>query len=101
MVVPLNVSETGTMEAANLIYDGLKAEGIDVLMDDRDLRAGFKFKDADLIGIPYVVVIGEKNLKDGLVELKERISGTVTKILVGETVSTMAGVIKDEKSPGC
>lgn len=101
MVLPLNVSEAGTMDAAKLIYDGLRAEGIDVLMDDRDLRAGFKFKDADLIGIPYIVVIGEKNLKDGLVELKERASGTVTKFKVGEAVSTLTGVIKNEKSPGC
>jgi prolyl-tRNA synthetase len=62
----------------------LHARGHEVLMDDRDERAGVKFKDADLIGIPIQMVIGEKNLKDGLVEIKDRKTREITKVKVGE-----------------
>jgi prolyl-tRNA synthetase len=58
-------------------------------MDDRDERAGVKFKDADLIGIPWRIVIGEKNLKEGVVEIKERRTGTVQKVKVEEAVGTI------------
>ena len=58
--------------AANEIYKELKDRGVDVILDDRDARAGFKFKDADLIGFPLRVVIGHRGLKEGLVELKWR-----------------------------
>jgi len=60
-----------------------------VLMDDRDERAGVKFKDADLIGLPLRIIIGEKNLKDGLVELKERKTGAVEKVKVAEAVDAV------------
>jgi prolyl-tRNA synthetase len=50
------------------------------MIDDRDLRPGVKFADADLIGIPYHVVVGAKGLKDGNVEIKERKTGKVEKI---------------------
>jgi prolyl-tRNA synthetase len=59
-------------------------------MDDRDERAGVKFKDADLIGIPWRVIIGEKNLKEGLVELKERKTGAVEKVKAAEAVDAVA-----------
>jgi prolyl-tRNA synthetase len=60
------------------------------LLDDRDERAGVKFKDADLIGIPTQVVIGEKNLKDGLVEIKDRKTKEVTKVKVEEVVERIS-----------
>jgi prolyl-tRNA synthetase len=56
------------------------------LMDDRDERAGVKFKDADLIGIPIQLVIGEKNLKEGLVEIKDRKTKEVKKVKVEDAV---------------
>jgi len=80
LVLPVNVKDQGVMDAAKGIYEGLKARGVEVLMDDRDERAGGKFKDADLIGFPVRVVIGEKNLKDGLVEIKVRATGEVVKV---------------------
>ena len=68
-----------TVEIAEKLYKDLseirrggKEKGIEVLMDDRDERAGVKFKDADLIGIPTQIILGEKNLKEGLVEIKDR-----------------------------
>ena len=59
------------MEAAREIYDWLVREGHDVVLDDRDARPGVKFKDADLIGIPYRINIGKK-FAEGLVEFVER-----------------------------
>ena len=61
-------------EAADEIYKTLEAEGIEVLYDDRDLRAGEKFADADLIGIPTRVVVGEKGLQSKMLEVKDRTS---------------------------
>lgn len=61
-----------TLAKAGEIYNALQNAGITVLFDDRDERAGVKFNDADLIGCPVRVTVGEKNLKDGMVELKSR-----------------------------
>jgi prolyl-tRNA synthetase len=60
------------VQAAEKIYKKLEAKGIEVLFDDRDLRAGVKFKDADLLGIPIRITIGPKTLAEGKVELKLR-----------------------------
>ena len=69
-----------TLDVALALEAELEKVGIDVLLDDRDERPGVKFNDADLIGCPYQVVIGEKGLKEGQIELKERRTGTVTKL---------------------
>jgi prolyl-tRNA synthetase len=61
-----------TKTEAEKLYSNLKSVGISVLFDDRAERAGVKFNDADLIGIPLRVTVGEKNLKAGMVELKMR-----------------------------
>ena len=58
---------------ANEIYEALKAKGIDVILDDRDERPGVKFKDMELIGIPFRITVG-KGIKDGNVEWKSRTS---------------------------
>jgi prolyl-tRNA synthetase len=71
-VVPLNIEDAEVLRVAELFYKNLGQDGIEVLMDDRNVRPGIKFKDADLIGIPWQTVIGERNLKDGFVELKSR-----------------------------
>jgi len=86
LVVPLNVNDPEVMEAATSIYEGLLKEGFDTLMDDRDERAGIKFKDADLIGIPLRVVVGGKGIKEGVVELKQRSTGEVVKVGINEAV---------------
>ena len=65
-LIPLNVTDEEVMAAVNKIYDELKEAGVDVLMDDRDQRPGFKFKDADLIGLPVRVVVGGKGLKKAM-----------------------------------
>lgn len=66
-----------TKEKAEEIYNQLKDAGISVLFDDRDERAGVKFNDADLIGCPIRITVGEKALQNGMVELKKRSSANV------------------------
>lgn len=70
MHIPGKELDTGAK--AEEIYNGLQSNGISVLLDDRDERAGVKFNDADLIGAPVRVTVGEKGLKEGMVELKLR-----------------------------
>jgi prolyl-tRNA synthetase len=72
IILPLQMEEREVVDAAEKIYKELLAKGIDVLMDDRDVRAGFKFKDADLLGIPLRIAVGTRNLKKGQVEVKLR-----------------------------
>jgi prolyl-tRNA synthetase len=72
LLAPLNVTQADVSAAAERLYAELQAAGIETLLDDRDLRPGVKFKDADLIGIPLRVVIGGRSLKDGQLEIKWR-----------------------------
>ncbi len=85
-ILPLNMKDSMTVEIAGKLYNDLKEKGIEVLMDDRDERAGVKFKDADLIGIPTQIILGEKNLKEGLVEIKDRRTKEAKKVKVEEVV---------------
>lgn len=71
-IVALDVREEQVMSVAGKLHDDLTTAGVDVLLDDRDLRPGPKFKDADLIGVPFRVTVGKKALAEGKVELKRR-----------------------------
>lgn len=72
IVVPVNNKKEELMTAAVDIYEKLQARGVEVILDDRDERAGVKFKDADLIGIPLRITIGPKSLQEKQVEVKKR-----------------------------
>lgn len=87
-ILPLNIKDAKTMETAEALYKDLTGKGFEVLMDDRDERAGVKFKDADLIGIPAQIVIGEKNLKEGFLELKKRRTKEASRVKVEEVAET-------------
>jgi prolyl-tRNA synthetase len=71
-LLPLNMTDSKSASTAEVLYKEMKEGGIEALMDDRDERPGVKFKDADLIGIPIQVIIGERNLRDGYAEIRER-----------------------------
>ena len=71
---------TTVIDAATKLYAALEAVGLEVLWDDRDERAGVKFNDADLIGAPYQVIVGDKGLAEGLLEVKSRNTGVKTKL---------------------
>ncbi len=98
LVIPLNVTDPETMETAERTYRELQARGVDVLMDDRDARAGVKFKDADLIGIPLRVVIGGKGLKEGQVEVRWRWETDSRRVPVGEAVVAVENLIRERKA---
>lgn len=80
-VIPVNTKDENQVELATKIYDDLRQKGIEVLIDDRNERAGSKFKDADLIGVPLRVVVG-KRASEGIVEFKDRINGTQDELSV-------------------
>jgi prolyl-tRNA synthetase len=89
LIVPINMKDQGSVDIAEEMYQALEEKGIEVLMDDRDERAGVKFKDADLVGIPVRIIIGEKNLKEGLAELKDRRTGAIEKVKVSDAVDAV------------
>jgi prolyl-tRNA synthetase len=80
VILPLQMQDNAIVSAAENLYNQLTAQGAEVLLDDRDERAGVKFKDADLIGIPVRVTIGKKRLKEG--KLEARLRGTGETALV-------------------
>jgi prolyl-tRNA synthetase len=84
-------------EAGERIYEALIGAGIDAIIDDRDERPGVKFKDADLVGIPYRLTVGPKGLADGVVELKRRRDGATHDLPVDHAVETVVETILDER----
>ncbi|MBI4125402.1 MAG: proline--tRNA ligase [Deltaproteobacteria bacterium] len=84
-VIPLN-QDQAVLEAAEKLYADLGEAGIEALLDDRDERAGVKFSDFELIGIPYALVIGARGLKNKEVELKERKTGKTNNIPLKEAI---------------
>ena len=87
IILPLNMDSERTMSKAEVLYKGLEDDGIEVVMDDRDERPGVKFKDADLLGIPYQVVIGDKGLNRGVIEIKNRTTREVSEVEVDKIQS--------------
>jgi prolyl-tRNA synthetase len=77
--------------AADELYVQLQSAGFDVLLDDRDARPGVKFADADLLGVPHRLVIGERGLKDGVVEYRHRRSGAEHKVAIADVVAYLKG----------
>lgn len=96
-VLPVNTTHTESMEVAWKIYDELLAKGVDAALDDRDERPGVKFKDCDLIGIPIRVTVGERNLKEGLAEIKWRGKKDFEKVPVGEVTGRVIQYVEDAK----
>jgi prolyl-tRNA synthetase len=89
-----NVGDAAQMEAAEKLYTELNAAGIETLLDDRNERAGVKFKDADLIGIPYRIVTG-RSLKDGKLEVVQRATKQSQDIPIDEVVPTLKKWIEE------
>ena len=93
-ITPLNVdANSETMKLAEKIYAELTAQGIDVILDDRDERPGVKFKDADLVGFPIRLGIGEKSLAKGEVEIKPR-GGAMQLVKIADAVEQIAKLAK-------
>jgi len=98
-VTPLNVAaDNGCMTLAETIYAELAARGVEVLLDDRDERPGVKFKDADLVGFPIRVAIGEKSLAKGEVEIKPR-NGAIQQVKSEEAAEKVLAMIRGGGQP--
>jgi len=98
VVMPIMSNDKGQMKIAGEIYLELKKRGIDVALDDRDARPGFKFKDADLIGYPLRIVVGKKALQEGLIELKLRIQKDRRMIEKEKVVEEVINILNTEKA---
>jgi prolyl-tRNA synthetase len=95
IISALNMKEEQVREVSESIYGQLSDAGVEVLLDDRDERPGFKFKDADLIGIPLRIVVGSKNLAEGNVELKNRKTGDVVLLSIAEAVEKVKQTVAE------
>ena len=93
-VIPLDPKKEECANVCDQIVEGLCAEGIEVVVDDRGERPGFKFADNDLMGFPYQVVLGKRGLKNGTVELKDRATGEREDVAIDEVVAKVAELVK-------
>ncbi|GAB4344234.1 MAG: proline--tRNA ligase [Desulfobulbaceae bacterium] len=99
ILLNLGVKDEKLTGAAEQLYHDLQARGIEVLYDDRDERPGSKFKDADLIGIPFRVTVGKTLEKEGKVEIRARREGTTTAVSLETAVDEIAALIEKEMAP--
>ncbi|MBP2312396.1 proline--tRNA ligase [Azospirillum soli] len=88
-IVNLKVGDAESDRVCNELYYKLRANGLDVLLDDRDERAGAKFADMDLIGVPWQLVVGPRGLKNGVVELKRRATGEKEELSVESALAKL------------
>ncbi len=96
LLLPVNIKMELLRQTAEQFYTDLVEAGIEVLYDDREETPGTKFKDADLIGIPLRLTIGERNLKKGMVEIKKRKTGEMVLVRKEDAVSKIREMIEQE-----
>jgi prolyl-tRNA synthetase len=94
-LLPLQMQDAAVRQAAEKLYLELTQAGVEVLLDDRDDRAGVKFKDADLIGLPLRIAIGKKGLAEGKVEWKQRGAKDVELIALADVVGRAQAAVRD------
>lgn len=94
IIVPVNAKKEDQMETALSLYSELQERGLEVLLDDRDERAGVKFKDADLIGIPVRITVGPKALQENQIEVKKRWEKEIDKIAIDQVAETVMEILK-------
>jgi prolyl-tRNA synthetase len=94
-LLPLQMQDAAVRDAAERLYQELTAAGIEVLLDDRDERAGVKFKDADLIGLPLRIAIGKKGLAEGKVEWKPRGAAQVELVPLAEVTARARVAVRE------
>jgi len=96
-LINLKVGDSDTDAACESLYAQLQAAGLDTLYDDRDAPAGAKFATADLIGIPYQLILGPRGLKEGQAEIKHRKTGERETLLIGNAVERLKGLIEPQR----
>jgi prolyl-tRNA synthetase len=98
-VLALDVQDSTVMEVAERLHGDLEAAGAEVLLDDRPIRPGPKFMDADLIGLPLRVTVGKRSLQEGVVELKRREGDEVTRLAPDQAAAEVRGQVQRDLSP--
>ncbi len=93
LVLNLSPKDEEISKAAQDIYGQLQRSHIEVILDDRDERPGIKFKDADLIGIPFRITVGKSFSKEGMIEVRRRTDGETVSIPLADTVATVMDLI--------
>jgi prolyl-tRNA synthetase len=96
VILNLSPNDEEISKAAETVYQGLQKQGLDILLDDRDERPGVKFKDADLVGVPFRVTVGKGFVKDGTVEVRARRDGQTVTLPLPEVVVYLAERISRE-----
>jgi prolyl-tRNA synthetase len=96
VVTVTNIADAALREAGENLTAQLDAAGLDVLLDDRDERAGVKFKDADLVGIPYRINVGKK-AASGQVELMSRATSSSVDVALSEVVAQVKQRVLEEQ----
>ncbi|MDH3259096.1 MAG: His/Gly/Thr/Pro-type tRNA ligase C-terminal domain-containing protein, partial [Deltaproteobacteria bacterium] len=99
-ILPLNLNNDDLQKAADFLYADLLRSGVEVIIDDRDERPGIKFKDADLIGVPLRVTVGEKKVAEGLVEIRNRMTGETMDLYLRDAVDGIKKLVEKEHM-GC
>jgi prolyl-tRNA synthetase len=94
-LLPLQMQDEAVRGAAEKLYGELQAAGVEVLLDDRDERAGVKFKDADLVGLPLRIAIGKKGLAEGKVEWKARGAAEVQLVPLAEVIAKAQAAVRE------
>jgi prolyl-tRNA synthetase len=97
VITMVNIDDPATVDAAEAIYRGLEERGVEVIIDDREERAGVKFADAELIGIPYRVTVGPKGLASGQVEITRRSDRSTESVPVAEAVARVTEAVVAER----
>ncbi|MBQ6454143.1 MAG: proline--tRNA ligase [Coriobacteriales bacterium] len=97
-IVPLTVGDEIVAPAAAKLADALCAAGVEVVLDDRNERAGVKFNDADLYGWPFQVVLGKKGINNGQVELKIRATGERKMLAIDEAATLITSMVEEERA---
>lgn len=100
LVITLMRTDDETLAAGNDLYAKFKRAGVDVLIDDRDARAGVKFADAELIGFPWRITLGPRGLKNGEAEVTHRIDGETANVPLAEVVDSLTPKITAERDHG-
>lgn len=96
-ILPMNMHKSERLRAAvEKLYDALENTGVEVLLDDRPIRPGVMFADADLLGIPHRIVVGERGLDDGVLEYRLRRDGETQSIALDEAAQVISAQIKSE-----
>jgi prolyl-tRNA synthetase len=95
LILNLGLKDEDITNAANSIYETLLENNVEVILDDRDERPGVKFKDADLIGIPFRITVGKSFSKDNIIEIRRRANGEVTNVAFADCVAKITTMVQE------